>query len=766
MLLALVVLAALTPLGSACKRDIPETKPAPISTPPSEPASYVGGEKCVTCHAAEAELWRGSHHALAMQPATAQTVLADFENAKFSKDGIESRFFRRDGQYWVRTDGADGKLTDFRVTYTFGVTPLQQYLLELPGGRKQALSIAWDSRAKEQGGQRWFHLYPDEKIDHRDVLHWTGPAQNWNHMCAECHSTNLQKNYRPASGRFETTWTDINVNCEACHGPASRHLAWAQAAKRTSEAGFGLVEPLSGAGGLWVFKEGDPIARRSVPLATPDELETCGRCHSRRAQIWPDYVHGQPLEQSYRVALLEEDLYQADGQILDEVYEYGSFLQSRMHAAGVTCSSCHDAHSGQLRAPGNAMCGQCHLGTHYDTDQHHHHAAGSAASQCVSCHMPERNYMVIDGRRDHSLRVPRPDLSVKLGTPNACSGCHAARGDAWAAATVVQWYGSERKRGARYAEALQLGRRGSPAAEQALATTAGDAALPVIVRASALALLSRFLSPSSLPVVERALRDPEALVRRAALEGLQAMDPPARVPLVSPLLSDPIRSVRLEALGLLLDVPPSARPSDRQRELKRAIDEYRAIQSFNADRADAQTNLGLLEARLGNAPAAQRAYETAISLQPSFAPAHLDLADLFRASGEEQRAELALRDGLRANPGHAPTHQALGLALVRQKRLDEALSELELAARLQPDVPRFAFVHAVALHDLGNLKGAIAALQRAQQRNPADRELLSALSQYHLEAGDRPGALRWARQLAQVVPDDPGVQRLLQQLQQ
>ena len=150
-------------------------------------ASFVGSETCAGCHQAEAELWRRSQHKHAMDHAGDKSVLGDFNDASFDYHGVRSRFFRRDGTFFVETDGPDGKLATFEVKYTFGVDPLQQYLIEFPDGRLQALSIAWDSRPEEQGGQRWFHLHPNEEIKHDNVLHWTKLNQNWNFMCAECH---------------------------------------------------------------------------------------------------------------------------------------------------------------------------------------------------------------------------------------------------------------------------------------------------------------------------------------------------------------------------------------------------------------------------------------------------------------------------------------------------------------------------------------------------------------------------------------------------
>jgi predicted CXXCH cytochrome family protein len=480
--------------------------------------------------------------------------------------------------------------------------------------------------------------------------------------------------------------------------------------------------------------------------------------------LWPEFRHGDSLEQSHRVALLDEGLYHADGQILDEVYEYGSFLQSRMYAAGVTCSNCHEPHSGRLRGQGNAICAQCHQASHYDTPKHHFHSTGGDAAQCVSCHMVERTYMVIDGRRDHSFRVPRPDLSEKLDTPNACNGCHAKRDARWAERAIVRWYGSERRHGPRFAEALDAGRHSRAGAEQALMSVAADDSVPAIARATAVVLLPSYLSERSLPTIIESSRNSNALVRRAAMEALTGLDPQIRVPIALSLLADPIRSVRLEALGSVLDSPPGAIPPDRQRAFEAAIEEYRGVQRFNADRAEARVNLGMLEARLGNSRAAQQSYEEAIRLQPSFVPSYVNLADLFRGQGQEDKAEQTLRAGLRADAYSAELHEALGLALVRQKRIREAVNELAHAAQLQPANPRYSYVHAIALSEIGDVRGAINVLSRAHERHPGEREIVTALVEYSARAGDRDAAIRWTKKLAELSPGDSQAQELLREL--
>jgi tetratricopeptide (TPR) repeat protein len=764
MVLAIALLgnALTTSGGLRTPRAFASTAPDP------KPASYVGRDACAQCHAAEVRDWQGSHHALAMQPANETTVHGDFNDAHFIFGNVTTTFSRQGERFIVRTDGPDGAMQDYEVKFVFGVAPLEQYLLELPGGRLQAFTIAWDTRPKADDGQRWFHLHPEETIKAGDPLHWTGLQQNWNFECADCHSTNLTRNYDPVGGVYRTSYSEIDVSCESCHGPGSAHAAWArkEAGWEAMEAHKGLVVPLNERKGIvWTPDPSTGASVRSAPRTTTTEIETCAHCHSRRGPIWAPAAPGAPVGDSFRVALLDDNLYFPDGQIRDEVYEYGSFLQSRMFHAGVTCSDCHDPHSLKLRASGNGVCLQCHAAEKFDVVAHHRHAPETAGAQCVSCHMPARTYMVVDPRRDHSLRIPRPDLSVSLGTPNACNNCHADKTPQWAADQIKSWHPTLDPGFQHYAEVLQAGTDGAPGARERLLALAGDPANPGIARASAAARLDRIVSAEQLNHLRALLRDSDPLVRRAAAEAYAGAPPQVRLDLM-PLLNDPVRDVRLAATQTLATAPAQAFDAQARHRLDRGIEEYIASQRSNSDRPEAHHNLGLLFMELGRPAEAEAEFRKALALDPTFAPAAVTLADLYRSEKREAEAEPVLRAALARDPSAAAAHFALGLWLVRAGRHEDAWSELKNAAELAPENAHFGYVLGVAVASAGDRAQGVQILRNVLRRHPYDRETLSGLASFEAALGRRDEALTYAKRLAELEPQDPDVQALLAQLQQ
>jgi len=723
--------------------------------------TFVGSQACSACHQSEAGLWKSSQHRHAMDHATDASVRGDFGDAAFEYAGTRSRFFRRDRKFLVETDGSDGKLATFEVKYTFGVDPLQQYLVEFPDGRIQALSIAWDTRPKDQGGQRWFHLYPDGAITHRDSLHWTRLHQNWNFMCAECHSTGVRKNYDSKEDRFATSFAEISVGCEACHGAGSRHVAWAKGGKRT-DPGKGLVVNFNERAGVsWSADASNSLPRRSTPPASlRKEVETCGLCHARRGQLAEDWKPGQSLSQTHGVSLLDRRLFHADGQMRDdeETYNYAPFKLSKMFSAGVTCSDCHDPHSGELKATVDAVCGQCHAPSKYEAVGHRQHAGTDLS--CASCHMPVRSYMVVDRRHDHGFRIPRPDLSVKFGTPNACNDCHRNQSAQWAAEKIASRFGARKPDDRDYTAAFHAVWTNQPDAQYVLATVASSAAIPSYARASAMAELP----VPDIELAKRSLGDVDPTVRIGALDMLEGLPAGQLFPVAGQALTDPIRGVRIRAAELLASVSSTSLSKPDRDAFASAAAEFVRAQRLNADRPEARTALGNFAARQGNIGEAEAEYRAALRLDPFFSAAAINLADLYRGRGRDSEGEQVLREAIARSGQDASLRHALGLTLVRLKQPDAALDELRRAAELEPERARYAYVYAVGLQSAGRRGDAAGVLKANLQRHPNDRDSLAAMINFSRETGDTRSALEYAERLAKLTPDDVGLSQLIENL--
>ncbi len=699
----------LVALVSACSQ-----APEPGDSVPS----FVGSEACAECHQSEFDAWQGSHHELAMQPATNATVLGDFDDARF--DYFDETFeFSRDGtQFSVSARDANGERRTWSVSYTFGIEPLQQYLVEAANGRKQALPVAWDARPAANGGQRWFHLYPDEYVGPGDPLHWTGPYQNWNFMCAECHSTHLVMGYDFDTDTFGTTYSEVSVGCEACHGPGSVHVS--QAERDALDDALGLELSLNDhQGAAWTF-ESTSIARRIPPPALPtSQAEACGRCHARRGQLAPHYQHGSLLADTYSISLLDEGLYFDDGQIREEVYVYGSFLQSRMYHAGVTCSDCHEPHSARLRAGSNPsdVCAQCHLPSVFAGREHSGHDPSDAA--CVDCHMASRTYMGIDDRRDHSFRIPRPDLHASIDAPLACNNCHDK--------DVLVAAGEQASR-PHFGEILSEARQ-RPANELIVSAQADDG-IPPIARATLLTQLVPPFSRDDLQAVRSALAHRDPLMRTGALRALRNAAPSIRMEFSGEGLTDSLRSVRLEAARTYADVRDLL-PAEQARAFSVAADELRSSLLMAGSMPNALANLAAFESMTGN----------------------------------DAKAVRYLRRAVEATPAIGPLQHALGLALVREGKRNEALAAFRRAHELEPADARFVYVYAVALNSLGRPTDAIDLLTTAHADHPGDFDIGWGLATMLRDVGDIDAAVEVTGTLARTHPENADLRRLREALE-
>ncbi len=622
--------------------------PASISAEPN----YVGSEHCVDCHTQESTAWASSHHAQAWALPSDDTIVADFDDTQFEHDGTITKFRTQDGNYFVSVTEKDGVTTDYPVHSVAGIDPLQQYLLETEPGRLQSFDVVWGTEE-----QKWLHMYPDQDLPPNNGLHWTGPYKNWNGRCAECHATGYDKNYDGRTKLFSSTQSEIGVGCEACHGPASAHLEWTK-----EEISFADDPDLNDFGFSMTFGQN-----------VEQDIQQCAGCHARRETLeHGNPLPGTPFAESYNLAVLRPDIYHPDGQIEDEVYVYGSFLQSKMYAQGVGCMNCHDPHTGNRIADDNSLCTQCHSTAgntefptlrkaEYDTLDHHFHPQGSTGAECKNCHMIERTYMGVDGRRDHSFRIPRPDLSAQTGAPNACSDCHSDQSASWAAEQIETWYPDSQDRGVHYGQTFSQAIAGSPNTSTGLLALALDENQPNIVRATGLYIAQNQGTPEVAQKASSLLKHSDPLLRVHALR-LQRFAPrPEQVSRVAPLLNDPVKSVRIAAARELLNVDPTELSRSLADAKSNATQQWVSIISGHLDYPETHLILGGLALSNREAERALSAFREVVRLDPQRTDAWSMVVRITAIVEGPEAARKALRDGL----SHVPNDPILN-ALVAQ----------------------------------------------------------------------------------------------------
>ncbi len=754
-------------------------------------AKYVGQASCVACHQEQAEGHAGSHHDQAMQLATEKTVLGNFDDAQIEHHGVVSRLFRQGDKFMVHTEGPDGQMADFQVKYVFGKEPLQQYMVEFPADdrtsqaglpRTQVLRLCWDTSREE-----WFYLPPPdvpEKLHPDDDLHWTGIAQRWNTMCAECHSTDYQKHFttpdsRPSDaspnaqsrrGVYHSSFMEINVSCEACHGPGSIHVdlakQWFPGWNR--QRGYGLA---------------------NLKASAEDQIQACAPCHSRRAVVRGGFRAGDNYYDFYTNELLTEAIYYPDGQILDEDYVHGSFIQSKMYHKGIRCTDCHDPHTARLKQRGNQVCTSCHQhpAAKYDSVAHHFHKPGTEGAQCVNCHMPATTYMAVDARRDHSLRIPRPDISLKINTPNACTGCHldkekvsapqrdrlklyqdwmlaAREGDEevqaeldrvnrWCDEACDRWYGPERRRDEHFGLAIAAGRSGAEDARDLLLRLLRrrGAEAPAIARATALQLLITVDSQAAAAEAIRLASDPHPLVRTACMSALVGNPSPTQsVGLLEKALADPVRSVRTAAARNLLEYPRSLWSDTAASAFRKGLTELEEGLEYNNDRGGAHLELGILAEQQQRDQQAIRHYENAIAVEPRVAGPRSNLAALLERNmgGSSQPASEV------------------------QSRLEEEIArlrkeELQLLARdaeLLPDAAAIRYRYGLALYVDGQKEAAAEHLVAAAELEPRQAAYAQAAALLYEALKQWDEAMFWAQEALDRSGNDPSYVLLLERI--
>jgi predicted CXXCH cytochrome family protein len=645
--------------------------------------------------------WQHSDHAKAMSIADKTSVLANFSNVNVEQYGQKAYFFMKDNRYQV-TISYDDKSDTYPIKYTFGHFPLQQYLVETEQGRLHVLPFAWDSREKKEGGQRWYHNYSHEEIRPEDRLHWRQPLQNWNGMCADCHSDGLIRGYDSEKNTFNTKFDNINVGCLSCHNDMSEH------AKAPSKQKYRVdVTSINNPIGQWLRGVGEKTAHWQGGKRDNAFMDNCFACHSLRAPLTDGFKANKPFLDQFMPNFTASPNYYADGQIKEEVYVYGSFLQSKMFKEGVNCLDCHDKHTMKLKIKGNGLCLQCHGAEVYSVKEHHQHNNNSTGAQCVNCHMPENTYMGVDDRRDHSFKIPRPHLSKTFDTPNACIKCHEDQSNEWASSSLEKWHGKpeillESK------HLLMLLSSGQNLSLDQHLSIIRDEQLDVISRATAIQLLSYTTPSLSAALLTPYLTHKEPLIRLSAASISILLSPIERANKLTPLLSDEFKSIRVASARSLVS---SDIPAISQSLFDKAFKELIRSLDVSSWRGEGMANKAGLAIEMNKLSVAEKALKKTIEIEPYFDTGYINLADIYRAQQKSFQAGSVLAKGVKFNPKSAVLHYSYGLYFVRQKKLDKGLPLFEKSMMLMPDNAQYAYTYILALDGAGQSQQALLELK-------------------------------------------------------
>jgi len=705
----------------------------------SHSKEYVGDQSCKKCHETEFKDWKQSHHYMSMLPPNDSTVKGDFNNVSFTADGVSSRFYKKGTKYFIFTEGDDGKNHEFEVKYIFGFTPLQQYLVQFPGGRMQVPRLSYDVIKK-----KWFNQYAGQNIPSHDWLHWTGNAQNWNTMCATCHSTNLRKNYDIKSDTYKTSYSIINVSCESCHGAAKQHIDF-----------------INGD-----YKSGSRVAGSYMKLAKNskqlEEINTCAPCHARISEINGKHIPSAEIMDNYIPQIPDTEFYHADGQVNDEDYIYTSFLQSKMYHKGVTCSTCHNPHSVKLKRPGNQTCTLCHIPTKYDVPKHTFHKSGTPAAECKNCHMPGKLYMGNDLRHDHSFRVPRPDLSVKYGTPNACSNCHKDKSEKVLADAIIKWYGP--KRIYHFAEDLIPGSRLDANSEKHLTSLINNKFVPKIIKATATFYLGSIATESSLQTLLARLASKDAQVRYRALRSLASFPAENWMDAVGPLLSDKVRAVRIAAADLYILIPSEQLNTQYQKAFAAAQIELEQSLRYQTDFSTGNVMLADYYLKLRDYPNAEKFYLRGLKKDINMNYALLNLSATYNSQGKNKQALHALELALKNDPKNERIYYNMALLYNEMNNIPAAEKSFAKAVELKSTNSRVYYNYGLLLNQSKKFALAETVLRKGIQLNPGDAELYYALTYVYMQSNNKTKAIQAAMQLKQLDPNNPNYEQIFSTL--
>jgi predicted CXXCH cytochrome family protein len=649
---------------------------------------FAGSGSCQGCHEQEHSQWARSLHLQMTRPADTAAVIGDFSNVSFTGNGRAYRTEERGGKRFISVSHGGRPFKTFEVNYTLGAKRFQGYLSRLPDGGLYVLPAFWHIAQKRWIDWKEITPVPDGNHDLRQI---------WNVTCFNCHATNLDARFDVASKTYNTSWSEMGLGCEACHGPGKPHIAlmeeWKRTGKPSPKAPIGIFAP-RGAAPRQVF-------------------DMCAYCHGNKNNLFLGFTPGDRLEEYALPFLVSQPMpsddpqgdFWPDGRPSRFNRPQALTLSGCFMKGNVTCTNCHVAHGSRQEhslkvsiAESDRLCTQCHepLSAAENVERHTRHPLKSQGSRCIECHMSDVNWRLLIRRRDHTFAAPVPEMTAKYGVPNGCTTCHEGRTPEWAMKTMDEWYGDRerRRRAMQVADTFYLAGNQDVASLPGLASLVLDRGRGMLVRASAAEFIGRVFA------VANGQGDDPASTGRAqtSVEGASTSTP--RPQLDTPAIAAPLRRKVVNALiGALADAEPAVRASalkslaaigDRAAAMAmiaRLLDDVRLVRVHAAQ--------GLLQMGIaqlpppGDAPLqrAQEEWAQGLSAFPDMATNHTMRGWLESQRGRQLEAGRALDTALALDSKNVRAHLYRGIVYARRGELSEAIKHWQTARSLDPSYP-------------------------------------------------------------------------------
>jgi predicted CXXCH cytochrome family protein len=667
------------------------------------------------------------------KPVAEATIVGNFaDGTRLSAHGRSYEFGRKDGRPFVTVAFSDRPPETFTVDYTLGAKRYQGYLSQLPDGRIYVLPAFWQIESGRWIDWKEITPIPDGAHDLRQI---------WNANCFNCHATNLVQGYDVAAKQYRTTWTEMGIGCEACHGPGREHIALADAwdadpatkpAYDTSEHNTRLTD---------ILKTLSP--RSAEPRRV---FDTCAYCHGNKTNLFAGFRAGDRYEDYALPFMLSDDIpandlqgeFWPDGRPNRFNRNQALMLSGCFQAGAIVCTKCHVAHGSRYEHSlkvniyqgryGDTLCTQCHqeskrvpgglrlpgeerelagapsgpqggvpdsrssFTTAEGLQAHTFHAPESEGSRCIGCHMSDVNWRMLVRRRDHTFRPPNPEITARFGVPNACTTCHDDKTPEWAAAQMDAWWGdgSRRQKDVAMADVLYRAGSGDLAVLPNLGRLAIDRSRGALIRASAADYVSRLLhggrGDGRARVQSQTSLNTAAGGSTGPLPASPSQVTPELVNMLIAAAADPEPMVRASAVRALAATGQTARVTPPL--TARLIDQARVVR---ARAAEALLALGIaqLPGPAGEALRnAQDEYAASLDAFPDVAVNHASRAWLESERGRADEAQQAADRAIQVDPGFARPYVIKGVLAARGGHYREAVEHWKKARALEPGYPR------------------------------------------------------------------------------